>query len=218
VRVTDVYVYVDETGDLDFSGNPRASAHFGLGSAVFRGPHGAALAAGLELRCRLEAEGLALPRGFHAKDDSHRTRDEVFGLIREQAPRFDVTLLDKERADLRVREASVTYRYKLAAFLHLKWLVPQVAPTEGSIFVIIGSLQTAGKREAVRNAVTDVCAQMDLPRARVVPCIWDAPSSWGIQIADYGLWAAQRELVGRQCTWFEPCVKPTLASVFHPWA
>lgn len=216
--MTDVYVYVDETGDLDFSGNPRASSRFGLGSAVFRGPHGAALAAGLELRCRLEAEGLSLPRGFHAKDDSHRTRDEVFGLIREQAPRFDVTFLDKERAYPRVREASVTYRYKLAVYLHLKWLIPRVAPVDGTVFVILGSLQTAGKREAVRNAVADVCAQVDLPLARVVPCIWDAPSSWGIQVADYALWAAQRDIEGRQCTWFEPCVKPTLASVFHPWA
>lgn len=216
--MTDVYVYVDETGDLDFSGNPRASSRFGLGSAVFRGPHGAALAAGLELRCRLEAEGLSLPRGFHAKDDSHRTRDEVFGLIRGQAPRFDVTFLDKEHAYPRVREASVTYRYKLAVYLHLKWLILQVAPVDGTVFVILGSLQTAGKREAVRAAVAGVCAQVDLPLARVVPCIWDAPSSWGIQVADYALWATQREADGRQCSWFEPCVKPTLASVFHPWA
>lgn len=211
-------MYVDETGDLDYSGNPRASAHFGIGSATFSGSHGKELGEALELRCQLESDGLSLPRGFHAKDDSHRTRDDVFGLLREQGPRFDVTLLNKSRALPRIKTASVTYRYKLAIYLHLRWVIPKVAPTAGNVFVILGSLQTAGKREAVRAAVADVCAQVDLPLARVIPCIWDAPSSWGIQVADYGLWAVQRGAEGRPCIWLEPCVKPTLASDFRPWS
>jgi hypothetical protein len=157
----DTSVYVDETGDLDYSGNPRASAYFGIGSATFLGSHGRELGEGLELRCRLESDGLSLPRGFHAKDDSHRTRDDVFGLIRKQAPRFDVTLLDKPRALSRIQAANVTYRYKLAIFLHLKWLIPKVAPTTGNVFVILGSLQTAGKRDAVRAAEGRPCTWLD---------------------------------------------------------
>jgi hypothetical protein len=44
-----------------------------------------------------------------------------------------------------------------------------------------------------------------------------APSSWGIQVADYGLWAAQRIIEERECPWFQPYVKPHLRSFFTPW-
>ncbi len=42
---------------------------------------------GLQLRCALEQRGLKLPKGFHAKNDSHATRDEVFAVVGEQGPR-----------------------------------------------------------------------------------------------------------------------------------
>lgn len=213
----DVFIYADETGDLDFSGNPAVSRYFGIGTAVFEGDHGDALAQGLRLRCELEAAGISMRQGFHAKNDSRRTRHEVFSLIDRQAPRFDVTLLDKAQATPRVRNSTPTYRYKLAVYLHLKWLIPRVAPAWGTAYVILGSLQTAGKREAVREAIEDVCAQVDAPWARIVPCIWDAPSSWGIQVADYGLWAVQREREQDDATWLDTYVRSHLKSCFLPF-
>jgi hypothetical protein len=58
----------------------------------------------------------------------------------------------------------------------------------------------------------------DLGRGRtIVPCIWDAQTSWGIQVADYALWAVQRVLEDRKCPWFETCVEPTLRTTFLPW-
>nr|DAU54435.1 MAG TPA: hypothetical protein [Caudoviricetes sp.] len=27
----------------------------------------------------------------------------------------------------------------------------------------------------------------------------------------------QRHLEGKKCTWFDPCIKPSLASLFTPW-
>lgn len=133
--MADVYMYADETGDLDMSGSVKASKYFGFGTAVFPDGHGNRLWEGLQLRCQLEAKGVRLPRGFHAKNDSHSTR--------------------------------------------------------------AGYAQVGDRI--------------------IVPCIWDAPSSWGIQVADYALWAVQRQLEGRTGKWLDTCVEPTLRSIFMPW-
>lgn len=53
------------------------------------------------------------------------------------------------------------------------------------------------KTAAMGDAVRNVCSQLADERT-IVPCIWVAPSSWGIQVADYGLWSAQRISLGRE--------------------
>ena len=67
---------------------------------------------------------------------------------------------------------------------------------------------------AVDEALQDVCAQID---RNITLCVWHSASSWGLQVADYGLWATQRVLEGRTCSWFAQCIEPTLESVFTPW-
>ena len=215
--MTDVYVYADEYGDLDFSGNPKAARYFGIGTATFVGDHGTALAEGLALRCQLEAEGVSIPRGFHAVNDSARTRREVLSIIKRQYPRIDTTFLSKSGAYPRLRTYTKAYLYKLSLFMHLKYVVPQVFVQGGRVFVILGSLQTAGKREAVKDAVADVCNQVVVLGTPVIPCIWDAPSSWGIQVADYGLWTVQRDLERGDARLLDEYIRPSLASRFLPW-
>jgi hypothetical protein len=213
--MTDLYMYADETGDLDMTGSAGASRYFGFGTAVFSDGHGHQLWEGLQLRCALEARGVRLPRGFHAKNDSHATRTEVFDLIRRQGPRFDTTFLLKANAYDRIKRQGPVSLYKMAWFLHFKEVSRQVSRSGDRLYVIIGMLQTNNKRDAIRHALEDVCAQVG--DREIVPCIWDAPSSWGIQVADYGLWAVQRRLEGRPCSWFDTCVSPTLESTFTPW-
>jgi hypothetical protein len=96
------------------------------------------------------------------------------------------------------------------------FVLDAVSQPEDTVYVVIGSLQTSNKREAIRSVVENVCATHAGDRT-VVPCIWDAPSAWGIQVADYGLWAVQRIVEGRKCSWFEPSIQPTLASERRPW-
>lgn len=214
--MADIFIYADETGDLDMSGSPASSNYFGFGTAVFRDGHGDELWEGLRLRCRLEANGIHLPAGMHAKNDSRATRNDVYDLIRSQAPRFDTTFLLKRNAYPRVLLAGPVRLYKLAWFLHFKHIVFEVSEPGDSIFVIVGSLQTHNKRQAIRHALEDVCEQSARNR-NVTPCIWDAASSWGIQVADYGLWACQRVMENRDCPWFATSVQPTLESNFTPW-
>ena len=123
-----------------------------------------------------------------------------------------------KQAPCRLRLPSGPVRlYKLAWFLHFKEIAQQVSEPGDRLYVIVGSLQTSSKRGAIRQALEDVCQEVGHDR-EIVPCIWDAATAWGIQVADYALWAAQRLIEqGRESAWFDRCIKPTLHSVFRPW-
>ncbi|MGI8333668.1 DUF3800 domain-containing protein [Actinomadura scrupuli] len=214
--MAEIYMYADETGDMDMTGSPGTSRYFGFGTAVFNGDHGKELWEGLRLRAELERKGVNVPRGLHAKEDSHTTRDEVFDLLRRQGPRLDTTFLYKANAFRQVREAGQPRLYKLAWYLHFKEIAQRVSRPGDTLYVIAASLSTNRKTMNARAALADVCAQSAYGR-EIVLCVWDAPSAWGIQVADYGLWAVQRTLEGRPCKWYQDCVLPTLATTFLPW-
>ncbi|MGL5817764.1 MAG: DUF3800 domain-containing protein [Phycicoccus sp.] len=208
-----VFMYADETGDLGYD---SAAAYFGLGTATFAGDHPKELWQGLDLRVRLEQRGVRLQRGLHAKNDSASTRGQMFDVIADQPFRFDSTLLLKANAYPRVRAEGPVRLYQMALYLHVKEIVLQVSRPGDEVFFIAGHLQTNAKRDAIYEAVRRVCAQLSDDR-EMVPCVWDAPSSWGIQVADYCLWSVQRALLGKPNPWHARCVEPKVASTFLPW-
>ena len=242
----EIWVYADETGNLDHgtAGKSGASDYFGFGTATFDGDHGPHLWSGLKLRATVEAQGLSLPRGFHArpsptvitsrpichirdhprqlslprgfhaKDDSRTTRSVMFDEIARQAPRFDATLLYKPNAYDRVRAQGEMRLYKTAWFLHLRRVAVEVAQPGDTITVVAGSFGTRARATQARAALADVCEQV---QRDIRLCVWDAPTSWGLQVADYGLWAVQRRPVKGECSWFEACVRPSLVSTSAPW-
>jgi len=211
--VTQIYIYADETGDLGFDSD---APYFGIGTATFVGNHASSLWDGFELRTRLETRGVSLQKGLHAKNDAPRTRAEVFSVLDRQNFRLDTTFLYKQNAYDYVKARGPVYLYKTAIYQHLKLIALQVSQPGDEVFFIAGHLQTSSKRAAIGDAVRDVCTQLATDRT-IVPCIWDAPSSWGIQVADYGLWSAQRELLGRENRWHDQVIKPRLQSFFLPW-
>ncbi len=217
--MTNIYLYADETGNLDYDGSPNphgggASTYFGFGTATFTGDHGAHLLEGLHLRAAHEKAGTKLPNGFHACNDSHRTRSAMFRTIQNQRPRFDTTFLYKKNAYDSVKQQGGLYLYKLAWFQHMKTIARQVASPDDDLYVITAEFGTKRIHRAVDEALQDVCAQID---RNITLCVWRSASSWGLQVADYGLWATQRVLEGRTCSWFAQCIEPTLESVFTPW-
>jgi hypothetical protein len=211
----DHYLYLDETGTLDFEERP-GEAFFGVGTAHFAGAHGDEIWQGHELRCELESTGVRVQKGLHAKNDSAATRAQVYTLIASQAPRFDSTMLRKANAFPRVREAGKVRLYKMALWLHLKHVVYQISDPGDRIFMVVGHLQTSSRRDAIRQAVMDVCAQTSFNR-QVIPCIWDAPTAWGIQVADYLLWRVQREVEGKTVPGYTDAVASLTTGAFAPW-
>lgn len=168
--MSDIYLYADETGNLDYDGAGKdgASAYFGFGTAVFDHDHGDEMWDGLRLRASLEERGLNLPKGFHAVNDSNATRGEMCDLIQNQSPRFDTTFLCKENAYAYVKARGQMYLYKMAWFQHLKYVAPQVSNREDTLYVIVGTFGTKARATQARVAVRDVCNQID---RNIVLCV-----------------------------------------------
>jgi len=181
--MADIYVFADETGDLSYQSENR---FFGFGTATFFSPEEINFPEAFKLRCRLEARGLPNIAGFHASVDSNKTRTEVFSLVSAQKPRFDFTFLDKQEAQSQVAEKGETYLYKLAWYLHFKQLANQVGAEVDTIYAISASIKTKAKANSMQFALIDVAAQLN--HRKIVPVWWNSNTSWGLQIADYGLW------------------------------
>ncbi|MBT2538680.1 DUF3800 domain-containing protein [Arthrobacter sp. ISL-69] len=214
--MAEVFLYADETGNLDYDGEGKsgASTYFGFGTAVFNGDHADALFGGMRLRAEISSSGIYLPEGFHAVNDKIHTKNQVFQLIGDQAPRFDSTFLYKAQAYDSVKRKGQNYLYKMAWFLHLKEVALQVTNRGDTLYVVAGTFGTAARQTAAKMALEDVCRQVNRD---IKLCVWKSSSSWGLQVADYGLWAVQRRLEGKSCRWLEPYIQPTLITEFHPW-
>ena len=218
--MVNVYVYADETGNLDYSvGKAGASEYFGFGTAVFSDEHSDALWGGTRLRAELAAgengrPGVNLPRGFHAIQDTVPTKIAMFKEIRAQAPRFDSTFLLKRNAQPHVRAEGPMRLYKMAWYLHFKYIAPRISNPGDTLVVVVATFGTKARQAEAEIALNDVCSQV---KRKFVMCVWDASSSWGIQVADYGLWAIQRDLENRPGTWYAEYIEEMCSSRFFPW-
>lgn len=213
--MADIYIYLDETGSCDYS--QASGPRFAVGSATYTGDHRDAVWDGLQMRCEMERRGINLPQGFHAVNDSNRTRHQVFELIKKHPPRFDSTFLTKAKAYPSVQARGKPYLYQMAMYQHLKHVVPLVSGPGDDVFVIAGTIHLIKSGvKAAREAIQSVCSQLSYDRD-VTGCLWEARSSWGIQVADYCCWALQRSMDQKTCTWYDTVVEDLLHSNYGPW-
>ncbi|WP_431893545.1 hypothetical protein [Nonomuraea sp. bgisy101] len=112
--MSEVFMYADETGNLDYDVAGGGSKYFGIGTATYQGDHESAFWQGHRLRLAHARAGVEFPKGYHAKNDNHRTRIEVCDVIRNQAPRFGMTFLAKDNAYTNVRDKGQEYLYRIA--------------------------------------------------------------------------------------------------------
>lgn len=213
--VTNVYMYADETGNLDYDVYRGGSKYFGIGTATWTGDPAEHLWQGERMRFGHAANGIECSKGYHAVDDTRATRNEVYQVIKEQAPRFDTTFLAKQNAYPNVRARGQTYLYKLAWYLHFKAIARWVTQPGDTLYVAVATLGTAARKTAFKNAIDEVCAQVKPGLRNVIVAHWDSASCWGLQVADYGLWAVQR-LIERQDSQYMWAVDPSLRSKFMP--
>ncbi len=182
------YVFADEAGNFDFSNGPGASRYFilctiaaddcGVGDAL------------LNLRRDLGWKGIHLDRVFHATEDPQAVRDEVFELLSDFNFRIDATILEKCKAQPHLRTPGDLY--KMAWFLHFKYVARKVCRPIDSLFVAASSLGTKAERGAFHAAVDDVVRQV-APCASHRVAFWPTDSDPCLQVADYCTWAIQRK-------------------------
>jgi len=183
-----VYVFGDEGGDLTFRSKPACSRYFIIGTATMG--HCKAGQDLLDLRRELAWEGKHLEL-FHASVDKQLVRDRVFELLAASDVRVDATILDKQKTYDRIR-VNPLYFYKLAWWMHFKYVAPRVCQRQDDLFVVASSLQINRKKQAVKQAVAEVVQQAS-PTPRYHAAFFSSVSDPCLQIADYATWAIQRK-------------------------
>jgi hypothetical protein len=207
-----IYLFADEAGNFDFSAAAGASRYFILGSITVDSPGiGADL---LALRRELAWQGHGLDSAFHATEDRQVVRDRVFALLAAADLRVDATILDKRKTQPQYAGDPEAF-YKLAWYLHLKYVAPRIACRDDQLMVVAATLGTKKRRKAVRESLTDVVQQTT--RCRYQLAQWSAESDPCLQVADYCTWAIQRG--HERADWrSHVLINDKIASEFEPFS
>lgn len=81
----------------------------------------------------------------------------------------------------------------MAWYLHFRTVAEQISDPDDKLFVVAGTFGTKARRTQAEAALADVCAQVNRD---ITLCVWESATSWGLQVADYALWAVHRDLLG----------------------
>jgi hypothetical protein len=183
-----VYVFGDETGNLTFTRKPGTSRYFMICTVTMGNcAVGTALT---DLRRELAWTGHALSE-FHAHKDKQAVRNQVFDLLRQQDFRVDATILEKAKAHNELR-SHPPYFYKLAWFLHFKYVAPRIVRRSDQLLVVASALQINNKRQVIHDAIRDVVSQVS-PTQTFQTAFLPAMCDPCLQVADYAAWAIQRK-------------------------
>lgn len=209
-------MFGDEAGDLVFKPPSEGiSRYFIIGTISLDDCSiGSEL---LDLRRELAWNGLHLDC-FHATSDKQRIRERVYDIIAAHDLRFDATILDKTKARPYTYEDPL-YFYKLAWYLHFKYVSEQIADARDELLVVASSLQIKRKikttKAGIHEAVTEVVNQVS-PTVVCQSAFTPAKTDPCLQIADYMTWAIQRKHEVGDLRSFE-LIEHQVASEFEPF-
>lgn len=182
-----VYIFLDESGNFDFS--PTGTKYLVLGCVVYRRscPLYAEM---MDLRYDLMEEGYDIER-FHATSDRQEIRDRVFDVIGRHLGDIAIHSLIVEKAKTAPSLHEMPRFYpEMLGFL-LRYVFERLKDYD-EIIVITDSIPVKKQRKAVEKAVKTTLSNV-LP-SDVSYRIYhhDSRSNMGIQVADYCTWAIQR--------------------------
>ncbi len=187
--VARIYVFGDEAGNFDFRVGHGASTYFIIGTVTMKD-----CSAGeqlMELRRELAWQSVALESTFHATEDTQVVRDQVFQLLQPLDFRIDATIVEKRKTQPHVQRRP-EYFYKLAWFMHFKYVAPEIVKPRDQLLVIAASIGTKKRQKGIRLGIADVVNQ-SAPVSRWEVAFWPSNSDPCLQIADYCTWAIQRK-------------------------
>jgi hypothetical protein len=207
-----VHIFSDEAGDFTFRHGAGISEYFIIATVTL---DTCSIGDKLrELQRELAWSGQVL-ENFHAVDDRPNVRRYVYDLIAKSSVRIDATALHKPKAQPHLVQDHVHF-YKMANYLHYKYVIPRVASSTDDLMVVASSLQIKRKKHAVATAVGDVVRQVS-PTRKFVTAFFRNDTDPCLQIADYAAWAIQRKLERGDDSYYK-LVEHNVKSVFEPWA
>ncbi len=182
-----IYLFVDESGDLNFS--PSGSDYYCFGALSIEDP-GSLIQAVASLRYELLEEGLELSR-FHASEDRQMVRDRVFGTICSIGGfDFDSVVVEKRKAHPVFHEAARFYP-KFCNYL-LRYVLPRWRDRPERLVVFTDRLPLKRDRKAAEKTIkTAIRSQLGNREFTLLHSASAAEPC--LQVADYCLWAVHRK-------------------------
>ena len=185
-----VYLFFDESGNLDFS--PNGSRHFCFGVLTLRDP-GPLTAALTRLRYSLLEEGLEVEL-FHAAEDRQAVRDRVFAALTEVGG-FELDLLIADKRTLHPVMRDPFEFYCQHGYAIVEAALTRVRHLDEPIVVITDTLPIHRERKALEKAFRTAIRKLLGDRPFQVLHHVSAAHA-GLQAVDYCTWALQRRLRG----------------------
>jgi hypothetical protein len=179
------YVFADESGDMTFKRGANISRFFIITTVVLDDL--GICEALLGLRREMAWDGQGHLAELHATENEQAVRDEVFKLLGKHRFRIDATILDKPKAQPKIRPSTMRF-YKYAWFYHLKALAPSIAGKRDELHLIVSSFFERRRRKEYHAEVHDALAQTS-PTVKYQVACWETASEPGLVVADYCSWA-----------------------------
>jgi hypothetical protein len=182
-----VFLFFDESGNLDFSRN--GTKYYVFGALTTRDP--AALLRPLsDLRYRLIAQGMDL-EAFHASEDRQVVRDEVFDVLSTCGGfEFDAVIVEKRKVNP-VLHDQVRFYVQFADYL-LSYVFRRHSDPNDRIVVLTGRLPVKRKKQAVEKVFKSYIRQ-NLGGRPFNVLHHSMGSHACLQAADYCTWAVYKK-------------------------
>ncbi|WP_018219125.1 DUF3800 domain-containing protein [Salinispora vitiensis] len=211
------FLFSDESGDLNFKKGPNLSRFFAVGTLAIDESELSGLRAAFgHLRDELAFRNHGLDSCFHATNDTPEVRLNVFKLLSTLDFQFDITLLEKSKAQPHVRQDHATF-FRYAWYYHLKYVAPRTFGADDEALIVAAELGTKRTRKAFRGGIEAVLTQCLPYRVKRTLAFWPCSSDFALQAADYCTWAVTR-LRERDDGQYYEIIQPKIRHVYDLWA
>jgi len=185
-----LHLFADEAGNFDFRTGPNISKYFIVCTVVM--PAFEAANDILALKRELAWEQQPLGDYFHATTDKAVVKDRVFAEILKHDFTVQATILEKRKADPRIRPTEHRF-YQYGWFYHFLHGMPGPLAECDELHVTAASVGTKKGQMVFTDAVRDVIRQTEGKKRKVRSSFWQCSTDPCLQLADYCTWAVQRK-------------------------
>ncbi len=205
-----VYVFLDESGNLDFS--PSGTRYFVLTSVSMKRPFQMNDALdGYKYDCieyGLEQEH------FHCANDNTHVRNRVFGLIQHRLDGMEIDSLRVEKAKTSPALTVESRFYPEMLGYLLKYVLARPSHAQSQeIIIITDTIPLQKRRRAIEKVIKSTLANMLPKGSRYRILHHDSRSHCGLQVADYCCWAVFRKHEKGDSAYFD-LIGPAVRSDF----
>ncbi len=185
-----LYIFLDESGNLDFS--PTGTRYFLL-SALSKERPFQAYRELIELKYDLVEAGMELEY-FHAAENAQPVRNKVFEIIRKNlgGTRVDALIVEKRKTHPTLRDV-VRFYPIMVGYLLRHILLEHDLNLFDEVIVYTDVIPVKKKRDAIEKAVKKTLAGMLPQSAKYRILHHDSKSNMDLQIVDYCNWAIYRK-------------------------